>query len=457
VVREVITNYDGGITTAPQVVARPEGVADLQAIMADPRRFPPPVRPMGSFHSLTPCVSSPGTIVSMANLDRVVEVDAEGLTFTAQAGMQHIRAAEVLRDRGLQFKLNVEIGNMTLGSAACCHTKDALDCVEYGQLSSYVTGMRWVTPSGELGEASTESDPELMPRMRSSYGLAGIVYEATFRVAPLRIVRFDYHLRRLPDLTQDDVGAVIRDNDSMVCWTIGDTVVVQTCNRADALRRHWLAGVRRKGWNFVGAYVGKGLRRYVPIGAVRTALEDVWFAVQRTTYRGSAAVGGLSLYDPDKIVNYEDTPSAARYAFTFWAFPLYDWVRNLKEYQEFSRQHYERYGFRCNMPLGSYYIKQDRSSLLSYTHDGDILSLDPIHAPSEVDHDQWMQFLDRFNDWAHRRGGIPLLNQSPLVQRAHVQAAYGDRWATFSDWVRGVDPERRLQNEFFSDLLTPAG
>ena len=41
------------------------------------------------------------------------------------------------------------------------------------------------------------------------------------------------------------------------------------------------------------------------------------------------------------------------------------------------------------MPLGSYFIRQDTSSLLSYTHDGDIISLDPIHAPGDRDKAAW--------------------------------------------------------------------
>ena len=44
--------------------------------------------------------------------------------------------------------------------------------------------------------------------------------------------------------------------------------------------------------------------------------------------------------------------------------------------------YYKENGFRCNMPLGSYFIQKDRSSLLSYSYDGDIISLDPIHAPA---------------------------------------------------------------------------
>ena len=65
----------------------------------------------------------------------------------------------------------------------------------------------------------------------------------------------------------------------------------------------------------------------------------------------------------------------------------------------------------------------------------------------------WDTFLQAFNDWAHARGGIPLLNQSPFVKREHVVAAYGDRWATLCNWLRTVDPDRRMVNEFFSGLL----
>jgi hypothetical protein len=105
------------------------------------------------------------------------------------------------------------------------------------------------------------------------------------------------------------------------------------------------------------------------------------------------------------------------------------------------------------MPLGSYFIRKDRSSLLSYTWDGDIISLDPIHAPSEKEPDAWPTFLKAFNEWAYQRGGIPLLNQSPYVKKEHVAAAYGDRWKKLGDWLRVVDPERRMVNEFFAELL----
>ena len=104
-------------------------------------------------------------------------------------------------------------------------------------------------------------------------------------------------------------------------------------------------------------------------------------------------------------------------------------------------------------PAGWSLIRQDSSSLLSYTHDGDVISLDPIHAPGDRDKEAWATFLRAFNDWAHARGGVPLLNQSPFVTKQQVVDAYGSRWQTLCDWLRTVDPQRRMVNEFFGELL----
>ena len=53
-------------------------------------------------------------------------------------------------------------------------------------------------------------------------------------------------------------------------------------------------------------------------------------------------------------------------------------------------------GFRGNMPLGSYHIRRDTHSILSYTHDEEIFSIDPIHAPTDLA--AWQNFLRAFNN-----------------------------------------------------------
>jgi hypothetical protein len=64
------------------------------------------------------------------------------------------------------------------------------------------------------------------------------------------------------------------------------------------------------------------------------------------------------------------------------------------------------------------------------------------------------RFLKEFNEFADKRNGIPLLNQSPFVEMRHVEAAYGARWREFSARVKAADPQRRMLNPFFADLLS---
>ena len=450
-----VTNYDGSITTTPRQLVYPQSVEEIQSILRDTAQYPGPVRAMGSYHSLTPCASSDnGTIVNMSRMNRIVAIDAQNYTFTAQAGMQFIDASKALREQNLQFMTNIEIGNMTLGSAACCHTKDALDGIEFGQVSSYVTGIKWVTPSGDLAEAREDTGLDLLRKLRSSYGLAGIVYEVTFRIKPIEALHFAYLPRPVDELTQEEVDTLLDASEGLICWTVGRTCVFQQRKRIDdpGILASLQAAARRHLWNFGGAHTAHFIDAFLNDKALRDAAQQGAFDLAQFLYSTLHLFGGITLLAPDKTIDYSQTPECAKYAFTFWAFPRAQWLDTLRAYLDFTDRHFAATGFRCNMPLGAYHIRRDSSSLLSYTQDQEIFSIDPIHAPTDVD--AWHYFLQQFNEFSASRGGIPLLNQSPFVQRQHVEAAYGPRWQEFSQWIRSQDPNGRMLNPFFAGLLS---
>jgi FAD/FMN-containing dehydrogenase len=450
-----IVNYDGGITTSPQQLVYPETVEQIQAVLRDPAQYPSPVRGMGSYHSLTPCASSDGgTVIRMSKMDKVISIDAQNQTFTAQAGLQMIDANHALRAQNLQFMLNIEIGNMTLGAAACCHTKDALDGIEFGQVGSYITKIKWVTPTGDLAEASETDNSDLLRRMRTSYGLCGVIYEVTFRVKPIEEIHFTYTPRPIKDLTDREVADFLDNSQGLVCWTIDDTVIFQRREKTahSNLLQDAEAATRRLLWNNVEAGIGRMIAEGSPKPGVVNTAQNAWFASNRLLYDTLHLTGGITIKDPDKTVDYRQTPQSDRYAFTFWAFPRDQWLANIRAYVEFRDDYFKRTGFRPNMPCGAYHIRKDQNALLSYSYDGDVFSIDPIHAPTNLD--QWHDFLKAFNDFAFQRNGVPLLNQSPFVERKHVENAFGQRWTEFSDWVREVDPQGRMLNPYFASLLS---
>ncbi len=450
-----VVNYDGSITSSPRQLVYPQTVEEIQAILRDSATYPSPVRAMGSYHSLTPCASSDGTIVNMSRMARIVAIDSTNLTLTAQAGVQIIQASQALRAQNLQMMLNIEIGNMTLGSACCCHSKDALDGIEFGQVSSYVTRIKWVTPSGDLAEASEASNPDLLRMMRSSYGLCGIVYEVTLRIKPIEALHFTYLPRPVDELTQEEVDNLLDTSEGLICWTVGRTSIFQQRHRiaAPGILASLQASIRRSLWNYEGAHIGRLIDQFVADKSLRDALQRGDFDAENLLYSTLHLFGGITLLAPDKTIDYRNTPDSAKYAFTFWAFPRSQWLPTLRAYLDFADQHFKATGFRCNLPLGAYHIRRDTNSLLSYTTDEEIFSIDPIHA--STDNTAWHDFLRQFNDFAYQRKGIPLLNQSPFVERKHVEAAYGQRWLQFSAAVRTADPGGRMLNPFFADLISP--
>ncbi|MEE8526770.1 MAG: FAD-binding oxidoreductase, partial [Thermoanaerobaculia bacterium] len=208
--RTKVTNWKRSIVSYPAIVAQPETVDDIVEIVKDPETYPSPVRAVASNHSTTRCgVADSGTLVDVTKMNKIIEIapdpkDApEGTEFrmTAQAGALYIDVAEELEKHGLQFYVNVELGNLSVGSAACGGTKDASFPGEFGQVASYAVSLKLVLPSGELVEV-TGDDGELLQVMHSSYGLLGIVYEVTFKVKklePMSVKHVTYPIREFID------------------------------------------------------------------------------------------------------------------------------------------------------------------------------------------------------------------------------------------------------------------
>jgi L-gulonolactone oxidase len=178
-----VKTWDGTWTYHPKVVAVPESADDLVEILADQVRFPAPVRPAGSMHSTARVNGDDGgTMVDMKAMNRILHFTGD--TVTVEAGVTYLALAQALKERGLQPFVTTEIGNVTIGAMATAATKDSSFPGGFGQVSSYVTGVRLVTPDGRLREINERDNPDEMQIIRSSYGLFGIVYEVTMRVRP---------------------------------------------------------------------------------------------------------------------------------------------------------------------------------------------------------------------------------------------------------------------------------
>ena len=152
----------------------------------------------------------------------------------------------------------------------------------------------------------------------------------------------------------------------------------------------------------------------------------------------------------DQMIRYPAPSDDSRYTFTFWAFPEENYPTILPEYFQFCRDYYQQKGYRSNMLDVGYYVAKDQESLLSYSYDSSVMTVDPVSTANPG----WKPFLESYNDFCINRSGIPLLNQTYGITRAQAQKAFGDRLKLFAETRKTYDPGNRFLNDYFQDLLS---
>ena len=443
-------NWFGDLVSYPQAVVEPASTDDIITILKNPGQYPSPARAVGSNHSTAPCaMADHGTIIQMSKLNRILDISAD--TVTAQAGALYIDIAQELEKRGLQFYVNTEIGNLSVGSAACCGTKDASMPGEYGQVGSYVTGLKMLLPSGDLLEVN-ENQPELLQKVRSSYGTFGIVTEATFRVCPIRPLAVYHETFTLEDFVQK-LPELIARQESMMYYVFPPenliTVEFRKYNpgaSGDPNRVIW--PLRNYLWGTAGPAFCRKVEADIADRTIRYGVIDGFCALWR--YKLTNIIRSDYTIASDQMIRYPHPADDSRYTFSFWAFPEERFPAVVTAYFQFCRDYDQQKKYRSNMISVGYRVAKDQESLLSYSYDGNAMTVDPVSTGNPG----WQDFLDTYNELCSDQGGIPLLNQTAQVTGPQARKALGDRFETFAETRKMYDPSNRLLNDFFRDLLS---
>ena len=443
-----VENWKGTIVSYPSAIVRPCNADDIAEIIKDEERYPSPVRAVGSNHSTTRCgVADNGTVVEMKGMDRIIEMTGD--TVTAEAGALYIDVGKELEKRGLQFFVNVEIGNLTIGSASCGGTKDASMPGEFGQVNSYVVGMKFVTPSGELDEI-TEEDPERLHILRSSYGLLGVIYEVTFKVCALKAMAVEHETYTLNEFTEQLPVLQGREKSMMLyLFPFSDRVTVEYRYYRKNVKssRGLVWKVRNYVWKNIGPGFSYLVTKLIAIKSVRYWFIDRFNQIVRlilnTFFRGARTVPTA------QMIRYPDKAGWTSYTFSIWAFPEECYPEAIRAYFQFCNDHYEKEGYRCNMLNVGYRVLKDDNSLFSYSSNGNVMTLDPVSTGDLG----WDDYVEAYNEFCSRLGGVPLFNQTRGIKPRQAKKAFGERLEKFATVRRKADPGNRLLNEYFAQYF----
>lgn len=232
----------------------PTKIEDIQAIVKHASEQNQKVTVVGAMHSTTECTIGSGVIIDMRNMSRILSVDKDNLTVSVQAGVSLHQLCEHLKEVNLQPPVILEWGNFQIGAISGTHANDT-SMRRSGQFSSYVTGVKLVTPTGVLMEISETQNTEYLAAIRSHFGLMGVVCEVTvcvFESQPLQVNfqvkqidkfmdNFTSELKALKD-TYDQVFGVVFPHSGQLLWQCRkyiDPKIPQAGHSRDIAWSHW--------------------------------------------------------------------------------------------------------------------------------------------------------------------------------------------------------------------------
>lgn len=127
-----------------------------------------------------------GVVISLARMNRILEVDLDNATATVEPGVTNLAVSNAVRADGFYYapdpssQLACTIGGNVAENAGGVH------CLKYGTTTNNVLGLEMVLADGEIveigGKAMDRCGYDLLALMTGSEGLLGIITKATLRL-----------------------------------------------------------------------------------------------------------------------------------------------------------------------------------------------------------------------------------------------------------------------------------
>jgi hypothetical protein len=432
----------------PAATVQVSAPSEIYQVLMDRKRYPSPVRPIGSGSSTTRCITANGgTQLDLSGMNRVLKIEDD--LVTVQPGISLPDLAEVLGEEGLELIGGFDLANRTVGGAVCAAGLEASMAGDVGQFASHVVQIKAVSPNGKKFIINDKTK-SLLALMRLSYGLLGVVYEVTLRVRPVQGFAV-----QTAKISFQDFGKL---GPKLLGATAGIKLyLLPFRNRIYFELRRPAADAdpgRKFAWRFKDWAVysalpeaARSIGRALPIRQLRYPLIDSLSEAAQALVNNALVRSGSN--SVEQSGRYRLLGSKSRFTYTTWAFPSADFGATVLAYKLFCKEHYLKTEFRCDMPTVSFRLNQDRSALLSPSFDSPMFTISPLSTQTEG----WDDFVLDFADFAAQHQGVPFFNQTRNAAPEVVAERYGSRLPFFEKVRRQLDPGDRLLNQFFQSYL----
>jgi alditol oxidase len=186
-----LTNWAGNVAFSATRIHRPASVAELQQLVAAGAW----VRALGTGHSFSRIAETPGDLVSVAGLPKIMKVDAEAATVTVSAGVRYGELAPHLHAAGYALRNLASLPHISVAGACATGTHGSGN--SNGNLATAVCAMEMITAGGDAVTMSREADGDRFRGAVVGLGALGIVTSLSLDIVPAFGIR-QYVYENLP-------------------------------------------------------------------------------------------------------------------------------------------------------------------------------------------------------------------------------------------------------------------
>jgi glycolate oxidase len=187
-----LSTYDcDGLTgwrAQPGCVALPETTEEVQAVVrvCAEHGVPFVARGAGTGLSGGALPVADGVVVSLARMDRILEVDVDSQRVVVQPGVTNLDVTRAVEAEGFFYAPDPSSQQVCTIGGNVAENSGGAHCLKNGFTVTHVTGLTVVLPDGELvsfgGKALDPDGPDLLGLFVGSEGTLGIATEVTLRV-----------------------------------------------------------------------------------------------------------------------------------------------------------------------------------------------------------------------------------------------------------------------------------
>lgn len=222
-------NWSGGLSAAPAGRFAPASEGELLDFL---KQHSGRLRPVGAGHSFSSLVPTDGTLVVLDRLDGLRAHDANTLEATFGAGTRLSETGPALQAIGQGMFNLPDIDRQTLAGAIATATHGT--GLRLNTLSNYVTGLRLVTPAGDVLDLDATHEPALFAAAQVSLGALGFVTEVRMRNRAAYKLRETGYIALTEDVLADfDANAAAHQHFEMFPLTHSKYASVQVIDETD--------------------------------------------------------------------------------------------------------------------------------------------------------------------------------------------------------------------------------